>query len=139
MDEKRLLPDSVVCRRYGVSSMTVWRWDRDPALNFPKPFRIKGRKCRATRVSSMSSTNGCGRPTTTLTKPRRPPTLSVLTTMTLMKPPTAGLVMEKLVDELNWLLRLFGDAVDNLEFVQAIYANPSIETTLSDLRYAKIG
>jgi predicted DNA-binding transcriptional regulator AlpA len=46
VDEKRLLPDSVVCRRYGVSSMTVWRWDRDPALNFPKPFRIKGRKYR---------------------------------------------------------------------------------------------
>ena len=45
--------------------------------------------------------------------------------------------MEKLVDELNWLLRLFGDAVDNLESVQAIYANPSIETTLSDLRYAR--
>ena len=45
--------------------------------------------------------------------------------------------MEKLVDELNWLLRLFGDAVDNLESVQAIYANPSIETKLSDLRYAR--
>ena len=45
--------------------------------------------------------------------------------------------MEKLVDEFNWLLRLLGDAVDNLESHQAIYASPSIETTLSDLRYAR--
>lgn len=45
--------------------------------------------------------------------------------------------MEKFVDALNWLLRLLGDAVDNLESVQAIYPNPSIETTLSDLRYAR--
>ena len=45
--------------------------------------------------------------------------------------------MEKLVHEFNWLLRLLSDAVDNLESHQAIYANPSIETTLSDLRYAR--
>jgi hypothetical protein len=45
--------------------------------------------------------------------------------------------MEKLVDEFNWVLRLLGDGIDNLESVQAIYANPSIETTLSDLRYAR--
>ena len=45
--------------------------------------------------------------------------------------------MEKLVDELNWLLRLLGDSVDNLESHQAICANPSVETTLSDLRHAR--
>jgi hypothetical protein len=45
--------------------------------------------------------------------------------------------MEKLVHEFNWLLRLLSDAVDDLESHQAIYANPSIETTLSDLRYAR--
>ena len=45
--------------------------------------------------------------------------------------------MEKLADEFDWLLHLFGDAIDNLESHQAIYANPSIETTLSDLRYAR--
>ena len=26
--------------------MTLWRWDRDPGLNFPKPIRIRGRKYR---------------------------------------------------------------------------------------------
>jgi predicted DNA-binding transcriptional regulator AlpA len=41
-----LLPDSLVAKRYGVSSMTLWRWDRDSELNFPKPIRIRGRKYR---------------------------------------------------------------------------------------------
>jgi hypothetical protein len=36
MDEKRLLPDPIVCRCYGVSAMTIWRWEHDPQLDFPK-------------------------------------------------------------------------------------------------------
>ena len=27
--------------------MTGWRWDNDPTLNFPKPYRIRKRKYRA--------------------------------------------------------------------------------------------
>ena len=46
MNETRLLPDSKVAARYDVSAMTLWRWDRDPRLNFPKPIRIRGRKYR---------------------------------------------------------------------------------------------
>jgi predicted DNA-binding transcriptional regulator AlpA len=46
MNGKRLLPDSHVAKRYGVSHMTLWRWDHDPGLNFPKPIRIKNRKYR---------------------------------------------------------------------------------------------
>ncbi|TXN27149.1 transcriptional regulator [Methylobacterium sp. WL19] len=30
--------------RYGVSDMTLWRWENDPALGFPKPIRINGRR-----------------------------------------------------------------------------------------------
>jgi predicted DNA-binding transcriptional regulator AlpA len=41
-----LIPDALVAKRYGVSSMTLWRWDRDTELNFPKPVRIRGRKYR---------------------------------------------------------------------------------------------
>ncbi len=44
--EKRYIPDPLVCRRYGVSAMSIWRWDRDPNLNFPKPVNIRGRKYR---------------------------------------------------------------------------------------------
>ena len=43
---RRLLPDPVVCRRYEVTAMTIWRWDHDPELGFPKPIRIKRRKYR---------------------------------------------------------------------------------------------
>jgi predicted DNA-binding transcriptional regulator AlpA len=33
-----------VRRRYGVSDMSLWRWLRDPALGFPQPLRIRGRR-----------------------------------------------------------------------------------------------
>jgi predicted DNA-binding transcriptional regulator AlpA len=31
-----------LCKYLGVSAMTIWRWRRDPALNFPKPTEING-------------------------------------------------------------------------------------------------
>jgi predicted DNA-binding transcriptional regulator AlpA len=43
---KRLIPDPEVCKRYGVHSSTLYNWDKDPALNFPKPVRIRKRKHR---------------------------------------------------------------------------------------------
>ena len=44
--DDRLIPDPQVARRYGVSSMTIYRWDHDPDLDFPKPIRIRKRKYR---------------------------------------------------------------------------------------------
>jgi predicted DNA-binding transcriptional regulator AlpA len=44
-----LLPDPKVCKRYDVVPMTIWRWERDKALNFPKAIRIRGRKYRRLR------------------------------------------------------------------------------------------
>jgi predicted DNA-binding transcriptional regulator AlpA len=49
MSQKKLLPDPKVCERYDVTPMTLWRWDRDPDLNFPKPIRIRTRKYRDAR------------------------------------------------------------------------------------------
>jgi hypothetical protein len=46
MQDKRLLPEAKVRERYGVSSMTLWRWDRTPGLNFPPALRINKRKYR---------------------------------------------------------------------------------------------
>lgn len=43
---KRYIPDREVAARYGVSAMTLWRWDRDPSLAFPRPLRINRRKYR---------------------------------------------------------------------------------------------
>ena len=47
---KRFIPDGQVAKdRYGVSLMTLWRWDHDERLNFPKPYRIRNRKYRCER------------------------------------------------------------------------------------------
>lgn len=43
---RRYLSDPQVCKRYGVSAMTIWRWDRDERLGFPPPMRIRNRKFR---------------------------------------------------------------------------------------------
>jgi predicted DNA-binding transcriptional regulator AlpA len=45
-----LVPDPQVCREFGVTAMTVWRWDHDPELNFPPPIRIRRRKFRHRRA-----------------------------------------------------------------------------------------
>lgn len=46
-----LLPDSKARKRYGVSEMTFWRWDRNPDLGFPAPVIINRRKYR--RLSDL--------------------------------------------------------------------------------------
>jgi hypothetical protein len=44
---KQYIPDSQVARdRYHVHPTTINRWDRNQALNFPKPIRINNRKYR---------------------------------------------------------------------------------------------
>jgi hypothetical protein len=47
MLQKRLLPDRLVRQRMGnISPSTLYRWDRNPRLGFPKPVVINGRKYR---------------------------------------------------------------------------------------------
>jgi predicted DNA-binding transcriptional regulator AlpA len=43
---RRFIPDSEVCIRYGVHPSTLYNWDKNPKLNFPKPYRINNRKYR---------------------------------------------------------------------------------------------
>lgn len=42
--EKRYLPGPKVAARYDVTDMSIYRWERDPRLNFPTPIRIGRRK-----------------------------------------------------------------------------------------------
>jgi predicted DNA-binding transcriptional regulator AlpA len=42
-DKRKLLPERQVAERYGVSTMTLWRWDHDPELRFPPAIRIRKR------------------------------------------------------------------------------------------------
>jgi predicted DNA-binding transcriptional regulator AlpA len=37
---EQFLPARQVWERYGVSSMTLWRWLKDADLNFPQPMHL---------------------------------------------------------------------------------------------------
>ena len=39
-----LLPAAQVRARYGISDMTLWRWETDQDLGFPQPMRINNRR-----------------------------------------------------------------------------------------------
>jgi predicted DNA-binding transcriptional regulator AlpA len=43
---RRLVPDAKVCARYGIHVSTLYNWDHNPRLGFPRPVRINGRKFR---------------------------------------------------------------------------------------------
>lgn len=45
-DSTDLLPDPRVAQRYNVNPRTLYRWDENPALGFPKPLVINRRKYR---------------------------------------------------------------------------------------------
>ena len=45
-----LVPDPQVQKEFGVTAMSIWRWDRDPELielGWPPPIRIRFRKFRS--------------------------------------------------------------------------------------------
>lgn len=46
----QLVPDPVVCKEIGVTSMTLWRYDHDPELNFPAAIKIRSRNFRSRRL-----------------------------------------------------------------------------------------
>jgi len=46
-DVDTFVPDPQVWKELGISSMTGWRWQRDPDLNFPPRIQIRGRNFRS--------------------------------------------------------------------------------------------
>lgn len=43
-----LVADTQVRKEFGgISSMSLWRWDRDPKLGFPKKYQIRKRNFRS--------------------------------------------------------------------------------------------
>jgi predicted DNA-binding transcriptional regulator AlpA len=42
--DDKLLPAPQVIARYGVTSMTLWRWLKNSGLAFPAPLRINARR-----------------------------------------------------------------------------------------------
>jgi predicted DNA-binding transcriptional regulator AlpA len=43
----QLVPDPEVCREFGITLMTLWRWDQDPNLGFPPKVKIRERNHRS--------------------------------------------------------------------------------------------
>jgi hypothetical protein len=49
-DHDTLVPDPQVQKEFGVTAMSIWRWDRDLELiklGWPPPIRIRSRKFRS--------------------------------------------------------------------------------------------
>ena len=44
MTTKQYITSRKVQERFGISAMTLWRWERDRRLSFPKPTNINRRK-----------------------------------------------------------------------------------------------
>ena len=44
MHSKQYVNRKRLSERFGVSPMTLWRWEHDVKLSFPHPTRINGRK-----------------------------------------------------------------------------------------------
>jgi hypothetical protein len=44
--QRALIPDRDVAIRYGRSTKTLQRWERDPDLGFPKVIRLRNRRYR---------------------------------------------------------------------------------------------
>ena len=45
-----LVPDPVVAKEFGVTLMSIWRWDHDPAkrdLGWPPKIQLSGRNYRS--------------------------------------------------------------------------------------------
>lgn len=47
-----LLHTANLCYHLGVSTVTIWRWIRDPAQNFPKPIEV-GARVRMWRTAEI--------------------------------------------------------------------------------------
>jgi hypothetical protein len=48
-DNDELVPDPQVWKELGITSMTGWRWTRDPDLDFPPQIKIRRRNFRSRR------------------------------------------------------------------------------------------
>lgn len=45
-----LVPDPIVAKEFGVTTMSLWRWDQDKELGFPPRVCIRKRNFRSRRM-----------------------------------------------------------------------------------------
>jgi predicted DNA-binding transcriptional regulator AlpA len=48
-ETEELVPDPQVCREFGITLMTLWRWDHDEELKFPPAIQIRKKNYRSRR------------------------------------------------------------------------------------------
>jgi hypothetical protein len=74
------VPDAQICREFGISRMTLCRWDVKPDLHFPPPLVINGRKFRSRRMIEAFKTRALRAAISALSDPaqrrKRPEQLS---------------------------------------------------------------
>ena len=49
LQSTEFVTDSKICEEFHITKMTLWRWDRNPAIGFPPPVYINARKFRSRR------------------------------------------------------------------------------------------
>jgi hypothetical protein len=47
LPKDEFVPDPQVCAEFGITSMTLWRWDHDPELKFPPAIKIRKKNYRS--------------------------------------------------------------------------------------------
>jgi predicted DNA-binding transcriptional regulator AlpA len=45
-----LVPDPQVQKEFGITAMTLWRWDHDRELDFPPPVKIRKKNYRSRQL-----------------------------------------------------------------------------------------
>ncbi len=69
---RQYLPDPLVAQRYNIHATTLFRWDRNEQLGFPKPIRINGRKYReVASLDAWDRQRAGGQPAATPARGRR--------------------------------------------------------------------
>jgi hypothetical protein len=48
--DDELVPDTVVVKEFGITSMSLFRWEHDPTLGFPAKIKIRRRNYRSRRA-----------------------------------------------------------------------------------------
>jgi hypothetical protein len=50
VEQDQFVPDPQVCKEFGITAMTLWRWDHDPDLGFAPRIQIRGKNYRSRKM-----------------------------------------------------------------------------------------
>ena len=50
IEQDQFVPDPQVCKEFGITAMTLWRWDHDAELGFAPRIQIRGKNYRSRKL-----------------------------------------------------------------------------------------